>query len=555
MDSEDEEDGMHLMSIKSSLSHHRDSDLMVTQRDLDSLLVRHNASDNNHLLEAEESGDDTPFTSQECSPLHVTASIRQLTSGSQQKDHEDDVILMGGLDDPDYMNQDTIDLISNEDADSEGESEEEDENHVGSPRKIIMSQRSDSFDEILVGGGDGGGRGNFDYMNQETIQETIDEFDPDYMNQETIDDLDTNPDYMNQETIDDLDTNPDYMNQAVIDSTVQETTNQNEDDDLWKSIDCMNQGNIDLLKSVPETDYMNQEVVDTVLVGQVPLASDCDHQGFDVDTEEEFTEDEDDHIRINSYKGPLQIHGTIKTRTLPPASNDQDYENQDVVEEVLDGDIIPMMMILEPGGGGGDARTMSPAVTQSGDITMEVSRSDWEAKETTTTTTTTTAMSEEEPHLGLRTQAEVSSNGQVVSHDSWSKSSVARTSVCSNEDGEGLMPLHSNERSREGCTRSHSVRASISEPLLRKPRSHTEAIGLDSKPHPLNIATTQSSLEETDGFSYDPFSRDYIPVCCDNVIFGGGGGVFRGAKGGTLAPFYTYLAPLGLIAYMPIITT
>ena len=124
----------------------------------------------------------------------------------------------------------------------------------------------------------------------------------------------------------------DYMNQEAIDMV-----NQDMDDDIIvvtpkppepakESEDYMNQEAIDKVNQ--DTDYMNQDAIDQSLA------------------------DEDDVHATNIERQHFVIRGSspIKSRTLElkQADKDQDYENQEIVDEVLEGDIIPVGTIPSP---------------------------------------------------------------------------------------------------------------------------------------------------------------------------------------------------------------
>lgn len=125
----------------------------------------------------------------------------------------------------------------------------------------------------------------------------------------------------------------DYMNQDAIDKVAQDDS----DDIIMvstpkplaaeKSEDYMNQEAIDRAKQ--DTDYMNQDAIDQSLA------------------------DEDDVNATNVEREHFVIRGSspIKSRTLEPkqqADKDRDYENQEMVDEVLEGDIIPVGTIPSP---------------------------------------------------------------------------------------------------------------------------------------------------------------------------------------------------------------
>ena len=125
----------------------------------------------------------------------------------------------------------------------------------------------------------------------------------------------------------------DYMNQEAIDKV-----NQDMDDDIIvvtpkppepkESEDYMNQEAIDKVNQ--DTDYMNQDAIDQSLA------------------------DEDDVHATNIDREHFVIRGSspIKSRTLElrHADKDRDYENQEIVDEVLEGDIIPVGTIPSPEG-------------------------------------------------------------------------------------------------------------------------------------------------------------------------------------------------------------
>lgn len=123
----------------------------------------------------------------------------------------------------------------------------------------------------------------------------------------------------------------DYMNQETIDKVTQ-------DDDIimvtpnplaLEADDYMNQEAID--RANRDSDYMNQDAIDQSLA------------------------DEDDVNATNIEREHFVIRGSspIKSRTLElkqPADKDRDYENQEIVDEVLEGDIIPVGTIPSPEG-------------------------------------------------------------------------------------------------------------------------------------------------------------------------------------------------------------
>ena len=139
----------------------------------------------------------------------------------------------------------------------------------------------------------------------------------------------------------------DYMNQEVIDKVTQDA-----DDDIImvtpkpreESEDYMNQEAID--KANQDMDYMNQDAIDQSLA------------------------DEDDVNATNIEREHFVIRGSspIKSRTLElkrAADKDRDYENQDMVDEVLEGDIIPVGTISSPEG---DIIPVGPIPSLEGDI-------------------------------------------------------------------------------------------------------------------------------------------------------------------------------------------
>ena len=85
-------------------------------------------------------------------------------------------------------------------------------------------------------------------------------------------------------------------------------------------------------------DYMNQEAIDK--------ANEEDRDYMNQDAIDQSLADEDDVNATNVKKENFVIRGTspIKSRTLEKGGlkTDQDYENQDVVDDVLEGDIIPV---------------------------------------------------------------------------------------------------------------------------------------------------------------------------------------------------------------------
>ena len=127
----------------------------------------------------------------------------------------------------------------------------------------------------------------------------------------------------------------DYMNQEAIDMVAQDA----DDDDIIMvtpkppmalaevSEDYMNQEAID--RANKDTDYMNQDAIDQSMA------------------------DEDDVNATNIEREHFVIRGSspIKSRTLEVkqrADKDRDYENQEMVDEVLEGDIIPVGTISSP---------------------------------------------------------------------------------------------------------------------------------------------------------------------------------------------------------------
>lgn len=465
---EEEEERTNLISIQSSRAPVND-DILMTQLDTE-----------------ESSGGDTPFDS----PAHVSTLIRQQAS---LQGHEDDIMMMRGFPaedaDPDYMNQDAID-----DIDEEMSSGSESENrHIGSPpKRIIVSQKSDLDDKIIGMSG----------MNP----------DPDYMNQETIDELDVQADAKDA----------DYMNQDVIDQGVEEAD---------EAIEYMNQAIIDVVHSEIERDQVQgvapsdatQGIINTALVTQVPV-NDNDFYDTEDDLTDDFEDDDEwiDRPKASTHRELLQIRGTA-TRSRPPDFGDskQDYENQDVVQDVLEGEIIPMVVAPT-----GHHSLPYPLNQRSSVMTTCLPVADWNEG------TIGSSLSYLEP----KTQAEVSSNGQLVSHDSWKESDGGRASWCSdNVQQESSLdfvcdrPSISSKKGVGTSQGGHRLIANSSPNLLvknspilaTKPRSHTDANPLKPKPHPLSFTTqansnTSSELQasslEMDGFSKDPFDRDYIPV-------------------------------------------
>ena len=124
----------------------------------------------------------------------------------------------------------------------------------------------------------------------------------------------------------------DYMNQEAIDMAAQDA----DDDDIIMvtpkpptevSEDYMNQEAID--QANRDSDYMNQDAIDQSMA------------------------DEDDVNATNIKREHFVIRGSspIKSRTLEVkqrADKDRDYENQEMVDEVLEGDIIPVGTISSP---------------------------------------------------------------------------------------------------------------------------------------------------------------------------------------------------------------
>ena len=484
----------------------------------------------------------TPFTSHESSPWHASGSIRQQKTTSQPKDgDDDDIIMMGTLsssaggvkdEDHDYMNQDAIDdELSEDDMNSEDDDDDELRNcHVGGTRKFIVAQKDDrkgSIDMILslplLGGGN--------------------KPDVDYMNQEAIDDIEVEEGKENQTTKKSL--SSDYMNQAAIDDASAEldllpTKGAAEDDDAadWSAIEYMNQEVIDMVHQEIEKGktlgdgYMNQDAIDAVFSG-------TGSQGHFYDTEDDLTEDDmedmvdaDGRMKIHSLKEPLQIRGTspIKARTLEKTNTNLDYENQDVVEEVLEGDIIPM--VIAP-----SKCDMAVDIDVSSHMAVNIdvsSQSSW----------TESADVAQPPSSGLKTQAESSSSGGgsqvMVSHDeSWNESSEAtRASFCTADSTSSSLdyscPRPStaeggvarkggvNELKARDEERSQSLKAPI---LTTKARSNTDAHAITERPPPLSLVSQHSNSSSLNSSQSTPttsdtvdfagqsrFGRDYIPV-------------------------------------------
>ncbi len=505
--------------------------------------------------------DKSSGTSLECSPAHTSGTIRQQSTGSRQKDHEDDIIFtspVGGaqeVEDPDYMNQDAIDEDLSDDSDGMNtpneDSEDERNCHAGGTRKIIFSQKSDrkgSIDIILslgggmggeMGGGMGGGiEDSSDYMNQDAIDDNMEEEeeeeqrrkdrDSDYINQAAIDNAATE---LNQETIEESEASVwdtiEYLNEAVIDNAATEQNQEESEASVWDTIEYLNQEIIDQVhqeiekqqQEAKDDEYMNQAVIDAAYgigsTGQEPF----------YDTEDDLTEDDldddydgDRRMKIHSYKEPLQIHGTspIKSRTLKLASASLDYENQDVLEEVLEGDIIPM--------------TVATGKGQSPDISMDLTQSNWSKS----------ADVAKPPSGGLKTQAEASGGGQVmtVSHDSLNETSEqtrpTRNSLCSTESGtssldfacprlstaEGGMGERGGADELRLGAEEKSQSLKVAPISTTKLRSNTDARVLADRPPPLSLTTHNSSscnsLQDTpDSFDFsngNHFSKEYTPV-------------------------------------------
>lgn len=450
---------------------------------------------------------DPDYMNQDAVETHTSGTIRQQTTGSRQIDHEDDIIPLGGTqeeeEDPDYMNQDAIDedLEDNmADMNSENDSEDERNCHAGGTRKIIVSQKSDrkgSIDMILGLPLMGGGR---------------EDDASDYMNQDAIDDMEEEKEMKDAP-------GSDYMNQAAVDNATAnleaEATKEDDDTNAWSAIEYMNQSIIDqvheeiMKQEVENLDYINQDVIDSTfnVVGE-PV----------YDTEDDLTEDElegeeeGDNVRIHSYKEPLQIRGTfpVKSRTIKPDDDALDYMNQDVVEEVLEGDIIPMVVA------GGSA-----------DLSMDITQSSWikDADEPKT------------PSSGLKTQAEASDGDSqvMVSHDQITDNTPdeTRASFCSEDSGassldftcrrqtvgDGLAAGRKGNRPEQPKLKdAREIAQSLDVAIATKPRSKTDAKPLtDSRPPPLNLNSmgsySSSSQDTPDGVDFQSqFSRDYIPV-------------------------------------------
>jgi hypothetical protein len=479
-DSEDEEEAAGERRVLVSIQS--------TRRGSGDLLMIHHET-------AESSGDGgTPFSS----PMHKGTLIQQGTSGSSVRDHEDDIIMMGSFpSNPDYMNQDAIDdeTLTNSESDDDGPS-----------KRIIVSKRSDSLDNIMGVGG----VTNSDYMNQGTIDDELvimagvveGAKDRDYMNQAAVDqsvwEVDKGLEYMNQEAVDQtieaVDKALEYMNQEAIDQTMEDTE---------KALEYMNQAIVDLVHSEIDQDMARgvapEDIIPVVSHAAPRVTHALVNDGDFYDTEDDLSDDFDDEDegggrRISANREPLQIRGTmpVKAHSMDPAldSNKLDYENQDVLQEVLEGDIIPMVIAPQNTAG-------QPLL-----------------------------------YLPPKTQAEVSSNGLMVSHDSWNEVNTTRASWCT-DDVEQASSLdfvcdNPNKPSKKvevgvagkerGAARRNTndmPKASLSAPLVTKPRSHTSADALQGPPRPFDSdGQSNNSRIEVDGhgFSRDPFSRDYIPV-------------------------------------------
>ena len=511
-DDEEEEERANLVSIQSSRPPPGEEDSLLMTRQ-----------------EAESSGGDTPFSS----PMHAGSLIRQQISSSRIKHDEDDIIMMAGFpsesgnvaNDPDYMNQDTID----DDIFSNSGSEDE-EMQRGGPRRIIMSVKSDSVSDVI-----GMGRTNPDYMNMPTIDDELDSIPV----QTVFEEEGGGGDYMNQEAIDQNveDGGSDYINQEAVDQSI-------EDADM--AIEYMNQAIIDLVHSEIEQDKAKGLGMDSMIweasdsatrVTQVPV-----HDNDFYDTEDDLTDDFDDdgsdsggdRLKVSTHKEPLQIRGTtpIKSHTLGPTANSNlDYENQDVLQDVLEGDIIPMLV----------ASTGNHSLPRSATDECHSCLPSWSEGDLTA--------GQPLSYLEPKTKAEVSSNGQAVSPVSWNEADDGRASWCSNDMQSSSLdftcdrPTKANkgesatsEVSRGGLSHnsshsglsphsSHSGLSPNSSHSPTKPRAHTDA---KLPPHPLTI-TSQSkddtsavpSRLEMDGFGSDPFNRDYIPVSVVWYVCGG----------------------------------
>ena len=475
-DSEEEEDEWEtkLISIQSSKSHSGNSKMMLQPND---------SKGNSDSMKTV----DTPFSSQENSPLHTSTIIRQQISGSSLSNHESDDIIVTGPTvqpvDPDYMNQEAID------------DELSDVEDGGVQKRIIVSHRSESEKDDILG-----------LMVQ-------DHRDTDYMNQETIDEIDLNQDYINQESIDKVNDIPDYINQENIDKNALLELALEEEEAVWKNIEFINQNTIDRVQLQLEeskmAEYMNQEVIDATFVSQL------DNGNFNLyDTDNECTEDEldDDDDTENGKirsKEPLQIRGTspIKSHTLKGASDSgKDYENQDV----LDGDIIPMVIASM------ESETLPcfnlPTQTPMGHDGFVVRNGSED----------TTLIVRDPP----KTQAEMSSSNhnQTALYDTLSGFDSTRFPVCSNDQTSTSLDFNCSFQSNNSRPAKYEqddlhlkkaqltfVHTSSGSPILTKERSLTDIPGFESQSSASSQATTPGS-NDVDANNQDPFHRDYIPV-------------------------------------------
>ena len=476
-----------------------------------------------------------------------TTLIRQQKSGSSIIDHDDDIIIMKSNDndeDPDYMNQESID--------EDSVSEEGDEDRLGGvAKRIIVSQISGPKDDDAILGLTVHGDADPDYMNQNRIDDSVTQEsgarDSDYTNQESIDAAAAvvspvttaagNHVYMNQERIDlaglimtpdrGAASDPDYINQDSIDQSD------------WAAIEYMNQEMIDLVQAEIQKEeggeggggggggeepvFINQDWLD---VKEIKNANN-DSYYSDESTEDDI--DDDDRIKIHGYREPLQIHGTYPNKSRDPTQ--KDYENQDV----LDGEIIPMVVSsLDEEG----IDTSPPPPLPPAPVTPPVPQL---MVEISSTLPSSPAIGVGGSDMSLRepkTEAEMSnSNDHPVSHDPTDEPDGLRFPLCSDKpDNETSLDFSCKRASSSRIARprdklkkplsSLAQSASGISPILTKKRALTDADALSVRlletqsSTASSQATTPSSAGGGDFDTHDPFSsnhdpfhsRDFIPV-------------------------------------------
>ena len=467
------------------------------------------------------SEEETPFTSQECSPQHSSNTlIHQQSSGSRQDNHDDDIIIGSNPlpeEDHDYMNDKAVDEeMANLTSGSEDDGGDEDKLRNGVKRVIVSQREASRGDDIL------GIRGG----------------NPDYINQESIGEIDINLDFLNKKTstatakvnkipigkAPAVNSGSDYMNQERIDEI-----GSTELVDEWNAIEYMNQDIIDQVqmeidKGMNEkkgNDYMNQGVIDATFQDAVDTTrtQKVIEEAYDLyDTEDDFTEDDlddedDDRIKIHSYREPLQIRGTspIKARTasLNPNKNDQDYMNQDL----LDGDIIPM--VIAPN-----------------DFNSESSSSDHPLGANLPVQPYSDGFRTDTNFHGLKTQAEASNSSNGTHGGFTNEADTIRAPICqsiqedetcldfgpkrpaSSRSSDELYSHCHQQKEQQGPKKPVVRTSSLGEPILAKKRSQTEGDIISTMRQSQDSvcssqATTPGSMDVDFGY---PLHRDYIPV-------------------------------------------